>query len=141
VVAIEACLLAALTATQFESLIRAQPEVAIRLLRELVRIIRTTDERLTEVSTLGAMARVCRELMRLARRDEATGAWLITAMPTQQDLAGRSGTTRETVARTLSQLTRDGVVQRTGRTLRIHDLVQLEAAITRLGTPGTDHSS
>ena len=141
VVAIEACLLAALTATQFESLIRAQPEVAIRLLRDLVRIIRTTDQRLTEVSTLGAMARVGRELMRLATADEATGGWLITPMPTQQDLAGRSGTTRETVARTLSQLTRDGLVQRTGRTLRIPDLVPLEAAITRLGAPGTDHSS
>jgi CRP/FNR family cyclic AMP-dependent transcriptional regulator len=79
--------------------------------------------------------------MRLARADEAMGGWLITPMPTQQDLAGRSGTTRDTVARTLSQLTRDGLVQRTGRTLRIPDLAALEAAIARLGTPGADHSS
>jgi CRP-like cAMP-binding protein len=50
VAAIEDCLLAALPPTQFEALIRDQPEIAIELLRGLVRIIRT-DERLIELST------------------------------------------------------------------------------------------
>jgi CRP/FNR family transcriptional regulator, cyclic AMP receptor protein len=132
VVAIEDCLVAALSATQFESLIRAQPEVAIELLRRLVGIIRTTDERLTELSTLGSMARVCRELLRLARADEQTGAWVVDPLPTQKDLAGAAGTARETVARTLSQLTRDGIVRRAGRTLHIPDRSALEAASERL---------
>jgi len=131
VVAIEDCLLAALTPTQFESLIRSQPEVALELLRALVKIIRTTDERLTEVSTLGTMARVCRELLRLARADERSGAWLIAPLPTQKELAGRAGTTRETVARTLSQLARENIVQRTGRALRILDRAGLETASAR----------
>jgi CRP/FNR family transcriptional regulator, cyclic AMP receptor protein len=131
VVAIEDCLLAALTPTQFESLILSQPEVAIELLRGLVRIIRTTDARLTELSTLGAMARVCRELVRLARADERTGDWLIAPLPTQKELAGRAGTTRETVARTLSQLVRENIVQRTDRVLRILDRAGLEAASAR----------
>jgi CRP/FNR family transcriptional regulator, cyclic AMP receptor protein len=131
VVAVEDCLLAALTATQLESLIRAQPEVAIELLRGLVAIIRTTDERLTEVSTLGAVARVCRELLRLARTDERTGALVVDPLPTQKDLAGAAGTARETVARTLSQLTRDGSVERAGRTLHIRDRAALEAESER----------
>lgn len=84
VVAIEDCLLAALTPTQFESLIRGQPEVAVALLRKLVGMIRTTDERLTELTTLTAIARVCRELLRLAHYDERTGAWLIVPLPTQR---------------------------------------------------------
>ena len=95
VVAIEDCLLAALPPTQFEALIRGQPEIAIGLLRGLVRIIRTTDERLIELTTMGAMARVCQELLRLAQRDERTGAWMIASLPTQKDLAGWAGTTRE----------------------------------------------
>ena len=132
VVAIEECLLAALTPTQFEALIISQPEVAMELLRGLVRMIRTTDERLTEVSTLGTMARVCRELLRLARADERTGDWLIAPLPTQRELAGRAGTTRETVARTLSQLARENIVQRTGRALRLLDRAGLEAASARL---------
>ena len=129
VVAIEDCLLAALPPTQFEALIRGQPEIAIGLLRGLVRIIRTTDERLIELTTMGAMARVCQE-----QRYERTVAWMISSLPTQKDLAGWAGTTRETVARTLSQLARDGIVRRTGRTLRIHNPAQLEAAIMRLGS-------
>ena len=66
VIAIEPCLLAALTPIQFESLVVGQPQVALELLRGLVAIIRSTDERLSELSTLSAMARVCRELLRLA---------------------------------------------------------------------------
>jgi CRP-like cAMP-binding protein len=141
VIAIEDCLLAALTPTQFESLIRGQPEVAVALLRKLVGMIRTTDERLTEVTTLGAMARICRELLRLARPDERTGAWLIAPLPTQRDLAGRTGTTRETVARTLSLLTRHGSIRRHGRTLRIHDKAALEAAVAGYQSSGADGSS
>ena len=132
VVAIEHCLLAALTPTQFESLILSHPQVAIELLRDLVGIIRTTDERLSEVSTLGTTARVCRELLRLVRTDEQTGDWLIAPLPTQRDLAGRAGTTRETVARTLSQLTREAIVERTGRALRVLDRAGLEAASARI---------
>jgi CRP/FNR family transcriptional regulator, cyclic AMP receptor protein len=139
VVAIENCLLASLAPTQLASLIRSQPEVAIELLRGLVGIIRTTDERLTELSTLGATARVCRELLRLARADERTGDWIIAPLPTQRELAGRAGTTRETVARTLSQLARENIVQRTGRALRILDRAGLEAASARLDStvPGS----
>jgi CRP-like cAMP-binding protein len=131
VVAIEECLLASLTPMQLESLIRRHPDVAIGLLRSMVRMIRTTDERLIELTTLGAMARVCRELLRLAIADEDAGGWLITHLPTQKDLAGRAGTTRETVARTLSQLTREHSVRRRGRTLYIDDRSRLEAAIVR----------
>jgi CRP-like cAMP-binding protein len=115
--------------------------VALELLRALVKVIRTTDERLSEVSTLGTMARVCRELLRLARADERTGAWLIAPLPTQRDLAGRTGTTRETVARTLSLLTRDGSIRRPGRTLRIHDTAALEAAVAGYQSSGADGSS
>ena len=138
VVAVEDCLLAVLPPTQFESLIRGQPEVVVALLRNLVGMIRTTDERLTEVTTLGALTRVYRELLRLAQHDERTGAWLIAPMPTQKELAGLAGTTRETAARTLSQLTRDGLVRRSGRTLHILDKRALESAVPGYRSTGAD---
>ena len=140
VVAIEDCLLATLTPTQFESLIRGQPDVAVALLRKMVGIIRATDERLTEATTLGAIARVGCERLRLAQHDERAGAWLIVPLPTQRDLAGRTGTTRETVARTLSLLTRDGLIRRSGRTLRIHDKAALESAVAGYQSTGADGS-
>jgi CRP-like cAMP-binding protein len=55
VVALQECLLASLTPMQLESVIRRHPDVAIGLLRSMVRMIRTTDQRLIELTTLGAM--------------------------------------------------------------------------------------
>ena len=140
VIAIEPCLLAALTPTQFESLVVGQPQVALELLRGLVAVIRSTDERLSELSTLSAMARVCRELLRLAHVDERSGDCLITPLPTQKELAGRAGTTRETVARTVAQLTREAIVERTGRALRILDRAGLETAGARFDSAAASSS-
>ena len=57
VLAIEACVLAAITPADLDSLLRRFPELALTLIRHLVEIIRTSDERITELSTLGAMQR------------------------------------------------------------------------------------
>jgi CRP-like cAMP-binding protein len=66
VVALEVCLLAALAPEEVEILLRRHPEIAIALLRRLARIIRHSDERIVDLSTLGALQRVWRELLRLA---------------------------------------------------------------------------
>jgi len=47
-------------------------------------------------------------------------------MPTQSEIAARAGTTRETVARVISQLTQDEIIQRKGRTLYINDRERLQ---------------
>jgi CRP/FNR family transcriptional regulator, cyclic AMP receptor protein len=108
VVALEVCLLAALAPEEVEILLRRHPEIAIALLRRLARIIRHSDERIVDLSTLGALQRVWRELLRLARPDPAhPGGWRIEPLPTQHSLAARAGTARETVARALAQLAPD----------------------------------
>ena len=66
VLAVEDCVLAAITPADLDSLLRRFPDLALALIRQLVEIIRTSDERITELSTLGAMQRVGRELLRLA---------------------------------------------------------------------------
>ena len=136
-IAVEDCLLAALVPEAFEALLRRHPDVALGLLRALVAIIRNTDERITEISTLGAVQRVGRELLRLAGPDPAMPeAWSIAPLPTQQGIASRAGTTRETVARTLAQLAADGVVERRGKALRIPDRRRLEALDRRASGRG-----
>ena len=106
--------------------------MAVALLRHLSRIIRTSDERIAELSVLGAVPRVYRELLRLAEQDPGDArAWRIAELPTQQDIASRVGATRETVARALGQILTTGVVQRHGRTLLIRDRQMLE----ELGNP------
>lgn len=135
VLAIEDCVLAAITPDDLDSLLRRFPDLAIALIRHLVEIIRTSDERITELSTLGAMQRVGRELLRLAEPG-AAGAFSISPLPTQSDIASQIGTTRETVARTLAQFAHEGLIERQGRRLRIPDRARLEATLAGLPSLG-----
>jgi len=125
VVALDACRVACLPAAAFWQLLETESGVARALLRRLARIIRDNDEKITELATMGAMQRVYRELLRLARPLSAE-ALVIDDLPTQETLAGRLGTTRETVARVLAQLARTGITERQGRRLTIHRPDDLE---------------
>ena len=124
--ALDDCLIAALPSGPFHELLLAHGELAVTLLKSLARIIRRTDERIAELSVLGAMQRVYRELLRLAQA-KPDGSALVSPLPTQESLAALAGTTRETVARALGQLTKAGVARRRGRELTIPHLERLEA--------------
>src|SRR5690606_34889972 len=95
----------------------------------LARIIRACDERIMDLSTLRAVERVAVEILRLARPSDgntgAPGRWVVDRLPAQRDIAARVGTARETVARVLSQLQEDGVVERRGRMLVVPDRMRL----------------
>ena len=116
--AVDACVIAFLPSGPFHELLLAHPQLAVAMLKNLARIIRQTDERITELSVMSAMQRIYRELHRLARA-LPDGTMGVAPLPTQEQLAAVVGTTRETVARAIGQLARDGVVRRRGRELAI----------------------
>ena len=126
--AAEDCLLAVMPRTLFLNLMRDEPAAALKVLNRLARIIRICDDRIMDLSTLGAVQRVYIELLRICGPDPAVaGLWSVYPMPTQSDIAARASTTRETVARVVSQLTQDEIIQRKGRTLYINDRERLQA--------------
>jgi CRP/FNR family transcriptional regulator, cyclic AMP receptor protein len=127
VVALDACRLACLPGAAFWELLETESGVSQALLKRLARIIRDSDVKITELATMGAMQRVYRELQRLARPlgNDPNGAVVVENLPTQETLAGRLGTTRETVARVLAQLARAGITERHGRRLTIRRPVDL----------------
>jgi CRP-like cAMP-binding protein len=127
--ALAPCRVASLPSAAFRELLLQHPQLALELLKGLARVVRRSDERIAELSVLGAVPRVYRELRRLAR-PEGKGA-VIAPLPTQEALAAHVGATRETVARALSQLAKTGIAERRGRELLIRDLALLEA----LGEP------
>jgi CRP-like cAMP-binding protein len=137
VVAATACEIGALPAELFHDLLHRHAAVAVDLLIHLTRIIRIGDERIAELSTVGAVQRVYRELLRRARADPADPrSWIVAPLPTQHDIASQIGATRETVARALGQLVGAGIVQRRGRTLVILD----RAALAALANPDGDEA-
>ena len=125
VVALKPCTIAALSADRFRTLFETHPTIALKLLRHLTGIIRITNERIAELSTVSAVQRIYRELIRLCVPGPGDKDAIIDAMPTQHDLASKVGATRETVARALGQLVNTGVIERRGRTLLIKDYEML----------------
>jgi CRP/FNR family cyclic AMP-dependent transcriptional regulator len=128
VVALEECLLGSLTPAQFFEQIDRHPNIAVEILRRLASIVRSCDERIMDLSTLGAVQRVYLHLMRISEESPTNpGNWVIRSMPTQKAIAAVASTTRETVARSISQLTAGKIIERRGRIVYIRDRERLEA--------------
>lgn len=128
VVALKRTLVAALAPEIFKKTMREHPEFAVAVIERLTSIIRASNERIMDLSTLGAYTRVYAEILRLARtlaKDEDETA-LIDPLPVHSDLAARCGTTRETVARAISDLIKKGVAEKQSTGLKIADLLGLK---------------
>ncbi|MGB0920195.1 MAG: Crp/Fnr family transcriptional regulator [Alphaproteobacteria bacterium] len=132
VVAQDDCVIASMPPAAFENLIKQDGEIAMLALEKLVRIVRSCDERILDLATLSAFERVYRALLDLADPDPAVpGQWLIYPLPTQAKISSDASTTRETVARVMSGLVKDGVTRKKGRSLYILDVEALTALAKR----------
>jgi CRP-like cAMP-binding protein len=114
----------ALTAHQFETLLRDRPELAIGELRRLSRQLRNLSERYT-VRNEELRARLANLL--LTHRDE-TGE--TTLHSTRQELADWVGATREAVTRSLRALEDQGMVELGRRTVTLVDPTRLARLAT-----------
>lgn len=130
VVALEDCLIASMSSEFFKQTLLDHPVVGIQVISEMARVVRDADSRIMDMSTLGANSRVCSEILRQAQSvSEGSDEAAIRPIPIHGDIASRVSTTRETVARTMSELARQGMVERTKGALLIHDLEGLHAMV------------
>lgn len=127
VMALEDTVIAALSRDRFLQLLSENFKFTLRLMRSLTRIIRSSTDRIMDLSTLAANNRVQADLLRLARNNMVGERRAeIVPIPVHGDIASRVSTTRETVARVLSDLSRQGVVERQKDRLVIADVDKLE---------------
>lgn len=130
VVAIKDTLTASLDGTGFREVLATHPTIALALLQRLARVIRQSTGRIMDLSSLGAHNRIYAELLREARSGGLNGnRAAIKPIPVHAELAGRVSTTRETVARVLSDLARKKIVAREKSALVILDVKRLSAMV------------
>ena len=131
VVALTDTFVASISPNTFLNLLRDHPDLAIGVMQELAKIVRTSTERIMDLSTLGALNRVHSEILREARAhaEDGTNTARISPIPVHADIAARVSTTRETVARVLSDLAKQGLVKREKDALAILDLARLEELV------------
>ena len=121
------CVIAILSGARFRQLIMSEPKIAMAFLQHLAGIVRSCDERIFDLVTLGAKQRVCMELLRLAKPDGADLRKLVVYPVSTQDAIARSvGITRRTVSRVFRSLIDDHKIERKNKTLLIVDREYLE---------------
>ncbi|MBT5435850.1 MAG: Crp/Fnr family transcriptional regulator [Rhodospirillaceae bacterium] len=107
--------------------LRVDSGVAINIMQEIARIMRGANDRVVDLSTKSGIQRVYDELLRMAEPSpNADGSWQIPRIPMHKEIAIWAGTTSDTVARAIGQLTNVGVVKRRHRTLHIIDRRHIE---------------
>lgn len=118
VIAIERSSLAFLPKLQALSLIYNNPLVAERVIKRMAASIRSATTQQSILSIPRAFSRVYAVLERFTRESPG-GLIVIERMPTQQEIAIMSNTSRETVSRSIRVLINEGAIERDRRRLII----------------------
>ena len=130
VIALNKLNVACLSQEAFNRLLLEHPQVTLKILNGLAKIVRASNKRIMDLSTVGANNRVHAEILRLAipgvRTDNTA---IVSPFPIHGDIASRVSTTRETVNRVFSDLSRRGIVKRSKSNLVILDLIRLRKII------------
>jgi TolB-like protein/CRP-like cAMP-binding protein/Tfp pilus assembly protein PilF len=130
VIAVRESLLASMSPEVFRAIVANHTSVRERLLRRLAGSVRELADRLFDLGTQPVQCRIWVELLRLARAADAEAdAVRIETAPTHREIASRVGTSREQVTRELSRLVRQGLLERSGRTLVLRDVAALERRV------------
>jgi CRP/FNR family transcriptional regulator, cyclic AMP receptor protein len=121
----------AILGADMRRLLKAHPDIALKLLIGLGRRLRETNERLARQSFQTVQSRVASVLAELVATARSQGAGetdvLITA--TQNDLAQLAGSSRESASRFLATLERAGVITQGRGKLVVHDPARLEGYV------------
>jgi len=105
----------------FQTHLAAHPTTALGILAEMSRRLRHADEVIGNLALLDVYARVARIICDLAQKqgEPVDGGLLIKERPTQQEIAGLIGTSRETVSRALNDFTRRGLLEMQGKQILV----------------------
>lgn len=119
-----------IAAAQIEPLLKNTPEISELFARDLARRLDTMMVRLVEALTLSAKGRVCAELFRLSNPiGVSPEKSVIRPNPVFVDLALRINSTRETVSRTISELSKQEIISREAGAIVIQNPDALRRAI------------
>ena len=124
VVAIEDGEVLSLDRDAFQNHLAGHPSTALAILAEMSRRLRHADEVIGNLALLDVYARVARAIRDLALKqgEQVDGGVLIRERPTQQEMAGLIGTSRETVSRALNDFTRRGLLEMNGKQILVRSI-------------------
>jgi CRP/FNR family transcriptional regulator, cyclic AMP receptor protein len=105
----------ALSRTDFIALLRKSPDLALAVIQELSRRIRSVNEQASSLSFQRVKERTMGLLERLAKDPSNDEDRLLTPVLTHQQIADMVGTSRETVTRVVKDLKQTGWLRQEGK--------------------------
>ncbi|TNE47632.1 MAG: Crp/Fnr family transcriptional regulator [Deltaproteobacteria bacterium] len=121
VVCLRASDLYELSREDFLRYVEAHPRALINILQHLTERLRNSNLIISNLTLLDVYGRVARFFMTLAEEEgeEVDAGILLRKPPSQQQMAGMLGTSRETVNRVIAEFVQQGILQKDGRQLVI----------------------
>jgi CRP/FNR family cyclic AMP-dependent transcriptional regulator len=121
VVAIEPCELLSVTKRAFRKCLVENTEVAMTVLRVVVRRLREADRKIGSLAMLDVYGRVARLLLDMS--EDVNGQMIVTKRLTKQDIARMVGASREMVTRVMKDLEMSGYFEVRGSTIVLRDTI------------------
>jgi CRP/FNR family cyclic AMP-dependent transcriptional regulator len=123
VVAIEPCELLVITRRDFKKCMADSAEMAMAVMRGLVRRLREADRKIGSLALLDVYGRVARLLLDMA--ETVDGQKMVTKRLPKQDIAKMIGASREMVSRVMKDLQTGGYIEMRGSSIVLHDSILL----------------
>ena len=117
VVTLEPSQFAIISKEDFRRLLLSHPEIALRVIENLIHIVRGLDSSVRGFAMLDVYGRISRVLQSLAV--EEAGKLVIPEKLTQQEMASRVGSSREMVNRIFRGLIKGGYIKTEGKKLTL----------------------
>jgi len=133
-VAVTDCELVAIDRRDFVPFVRANPEVALRLLGVLCERLRHTTEQVEDVVFLDAPARLAKRLLQLAGTEDKparSGSATVVTI-SQRELGSMIGLSRESINKQLAAWQHDGMIKVEQGTITILDAAALQHRVDAL---------
>lgn len=123
VVAMEPCELLALTRRDFRKCLAENFDMAMAVMRGLVKRLREADRKIGSLALLDVYGRVARLLLDMA--ENVDGQKIVTRRLPKQDIAKMVGASREMVSRVMKDLQMGGYIEMRGSTIVLRDTIAL----------------
>lgn len=125
-------LICTMPAATFRQILEENPKISITVMKLLIALIRSLNERLAEHSFLQAKHRLYSELLRLSKvRAANKDHRIVSPPPTQREIAERIGSRREVVSRELNALEKQGHIEKTRGGIIILNVQELQNRISK----------
>ena len=117
----------------FINLILEHRQIAVKILESLASTIRSANQRMVRVGSLSGVQRVYMHVLEMAEpHPDGDGTWVIAKLPSHDEMAIHSLTSKEVVARAISQLLQGNIAKRDKGAFRVLSREKLKQLATQI---------